>query len=77
MSRTGVEDGAVGLVVDKVRHEGALLVLGEAGRIAACRAEAVLQVGVAARGVAAYRALVSAMRAGLEERQEAKETVCV
>lgn len=62
------EDGAVGLVVHQARHEGALLVLKEAGSIAACRAQTgvvVVVVGVVAGGVAADGPLISAW-AGLE-----------
>lgn len=66
LRRVGVEDGAVGLVVDQVGHEGTLLVLGEAGGVAAGGAQTGLEVGVTARGVTADRTLVSAMRAGLE-----------
>lgn len=61
------EDGAVGLVVDQAGHEGALLVLHEAGSVAACRAQTgVVVVGVVTGGVAADGALVSAKWAGLE-----------
>lgn len=62
------EDGAVGLVVDQAGHEGALLVLHEAGSVAACRAQTgvVVVVGVVTGGVAADGPLVSAKWAGLE-----------
>lgn len=67
------EDGAVGLVVDQARHEGALLVLREASCVAACGAQTgvvvvvvVRVVGVVAGGVTADGPLVSAKRAGLE-----------
>lgn len=67
---TAAEDGAVSLVVDQARHEGALLVLREAGGVAACRAQTavvvVVVVGVVAGGVTADGPLVSAERAGLE-----------
>lgn len=72
LRRVGVEDGAIGLVVDQVGHEDALLVLGKAGGVAARRAQTGLEVGVAARGVAADRPLVSAMGAGLEGQHEAR-----
>lgn len=56
----GVEDGAVGLVVDQVGHvPTTLLVPCQGGR-------AGLEVGVGARGVAAGRALLSPMGAGLK-----------
>lgn len=61
----GAEDGAIGLVVYQVGHEGTLLVLGVTAR----RAQTGLVVGVAARGVTADRTLVSTMRAGLEGQQ--------
>ena len=65
LRRVCVEDGAVGLVVNQVGHVGALLVLGEANRVAGSGA----QVGVTAWGVTADRALVPAVRARLEGDQ--------
>lgn len=60
----GAEDGAVGLVVDQAGHEGSLLVLGQAGGVAARGAKAavvvVVVVVVVAGGVAADWSLVPA-----------------
>lgn len=57
------QDGAVRLVVDHVGQVAPLLVLGRA----LTRTRTGLEVGVAAGSVAADRALVPAMRAGLDE----------
>lgn len=65
----GVEDGAVGFVIDQVGHESTLLILDEAGGVTARRAQTGLEVGVAARGIAADRPLVSAVGAGLRGAQ--------
>lgn len=75
LRRVGAEDGAIGLVVDQVGYVGTLLVLGEAGSVAAPGAQAGLEVGVAARGVTADWTLVSAVRAGLEGQQEVRGSV--
>lgn len=72
LRRVGVEDGAIGLVVDQVGHVGTLLVLGEADGVAARGAQTGLDVGVTARGVTADRTLVSAVRAGLEAQQKVR-----
>lgn len=62
-----VHYGAVGLVVDHVGNVGALLVLSDAGGVATRGAQPGLRVvGVAARGVAADRPLVSPMGARLQ-----------
>lgn len=62
LSCVGVEDGAIGLVVDHAGHVATLLVLA----VAAPGARTGLEVGVTARSVTADGTLVSAMRAGLE-----------